>query len=205
MVNAFAEYDEIECFQTPYVFRQENGFRVWGKTRMLVMEESCTYVMGCERGVSLRILLFWEEQASCQPRGPPVQQGPAADGAQPKGSAKPAGNESGNGRRRSLRSGGPHTTAGAASEGGAVESTDAQPQEDSQNEDRVDDGIVTNIRPHHAYISGLRCSSAPVTGSFLETAYMQFTHVAAHKPSSGSCASPLHYRVPKLTEQGVNI
>lgn len=82
--------------------------------------------------------------------------GPAADGAQPKGSAKPAGNESGNGRRRSLRSGGPHTTAGAASEGGAVESTDAQPQEDSQNEDRVDDGIVTNIRPHHAYISGLR-------------------------------------------------
>lgn len=68
-----------------------------------------------------------------------------------EGAAKPAGSVRSGGGGASLRGAEAATTARESSNAaGSAE------EEEETNEDRVDDGIVTNLRPHHAYISGLR-------------------------------------------------
>lgn len=85
--------------------------------------------------------------------------------------AEPGGGGSGRRRRSAAASA---TVDGAEAEAEAgTEGAAAGDAEGSRGEgaDRVDDGIVTNLRPHFSYISGLRCGSACVISHYsdLET------------------------------------
>lgn len=80
---------------------------------------------------------------------------PPAAIVKPEGAGKPAGSNRRSGGAASLRS-----ADAAAADPERSPAADGGEQQD-EDEDRVDDGIVTNLRPHYSYVSGLRCTHSP--------------------------------------------